>query len=101
MSSASGPANRAVQFGDLPVQGLEPGQRRGVVGERAAHRGDHGGELGELLADRGEVLCFTIIELAELVAVGVELVKDGGQRICGHGRPHREGAPLLEGQAAE
>ena len=89
------------QFGDLAVQGFQPGQGRGVVGERPAHRGDQGGELGEPLADRGEVGGFTVIELGELLAVGGELVEDGGQRIGGHGRPHRDEAPAAaEGQAA-
>ena len=75
------------QVGDLPVQGLEPGQDGGVVFERVADAGDQVGELGEPLAEGGEVAGLAVVELGELLVLGGELLQRGGDRVvAGHGQ---------------
>ena len=74
------------QVGDLPVQGLEPGQDGAVVFEGTADAGDQVGELGEPLAEGGEVAGLPGVELGELLVLGSEFLEGGGDRVvAGHG----------------
>ena len=75
------------QVGDLPVQGLEPGEDGGVVFERVADAGDQVGELGQPLAEGGEVAGLAGVELGELLVLAGELLERGGDRVvAGHGQ---------------
>ena len=53
----------------------------------AAEGGGLAGKLGQLFADRGVMLGLAGLEPGELLGVGGELVRDGGDRIgAGHGQ---------------
>ena len=89
------------QVGDLPVQGLEPGQDGGVAFECLADAGDQLGELGQPFAEGGEVAGLTVIEFGEPLVVGGELAQSGGDRVVGgHGQLQGKEVPLSGSHSA-
>ena len=81
---------RGGQFGDLPVQAIESGQRLGVAGRGALELVHQRGQGGDALFQFAGVAGVALVELGQLLGDAGELEQDGGQAFgfTGHGQLH-------------
>ena len=87
--------------GDLAVEVVEAGEGGGVLGQGAADRGDHAGQLGDLAAELAVVDGLAGVEAGDGLAAGGELVQGGAHRVGGHGRSQGNDGPFeLTGAAS-
>src|SRR5205823_814305 len=79
--------------GNILVQVLQPGQDRRLILEGAAQAFGQGSDLGEPVADRGEMGGLAVFEHRQPLPVGGQLQQRGIERVGGHrSAPRKRGA---------